>query len=105
MMNLLARKNSSLYYERKLILMDKCEKVIIRRPVSEEAIAKANESLEAINKTCALLILGESCGLEESATAKDMKFTMGALLDLTATLAGFRNSYDMTDYLKIYGKL
>ena len=84
--------------------MDKCEKVIIRRPVSEEAIAKANESLELINKTCALLILGESCGLE-SATAKDMKFTMGKLLDVTATLAGFRNPYDMTDYLKIYGKL
>lgn len=84
--------------------MEKSEKVIIRRPVSEEAIAKANEALELINKTCALLILGESCGLE-SATAKDMKFTMGALLDVTATLAGFRNSYDMTDYLKIYGKL
>ena len=84
--------------------MDKCEKVIIRRPVSEETIAKANEALGLINKTCALLILGESCGLE-SATAKDMKFTMAILLDVTATLAGFRNASDMTDYLKIYGKL
>lgn len=84
--------------------MEKCEKVIIRRPVSEEAIAKANESLELINETCALLILGESCGLEP-ATVHDMKFTIGALLDVTATLAGFRNPYDMTDYLKIYGKL
>ena len=84
--------------------MEKCEKVIIRRPVSEEAIAEANKSLELINKTCALLILGEACGLD-TATAKDMKFTMGILLDSTATLAGFRNPCDMTDYLKIYGKL
>ena len=84
--------------------MEKCEKVIIRRPVSEEAIAKANESLKLINETCALLKLGESRGLEP-ATAKDIKFTIGTLLDVTATLAGFRNPYDMTDYLKIYGKL
>ena len=84
--------------------MDKCEKVIIRRPVSEEAIAEANESLMLINETCELLKIGEACGLD-TATSKEMMIKTGILLNVTAKLAGFRNSYDMTDYLKIYGKL
>ena len=84
--------------------MEKCEKIIIRRPVSEEAIAEANKSLALINETCELLIIGEACGLDP-ATSKEIMITMGILLDVTAKLTGFRNSYDMTDYLKIYGKL
>ena len=85
--------------------MEKCEKVIIRRPVSEEAIAKANESLEAINETCELLKIGEACGLDTATSKEEIMIKTGILLNVTAKLAGFRNSYDMTDYLKIYGKL
>ena len=84
--------------------MEKCENVIIRRPVSEEAIAEANKGLKLINETCELIKIGEACGLD-TATSKEMTITMGILLDSTAKLAGFRNGYDMTDYLKIYGKL
>ena len=84
--------------------MEKCEKVIIRRPVSEEAIAKANESLKLINKTHMLLKIGESCGVD-AATTEDLTIMLAIVLDTTAKLAGFRNPYDMTDYLKIYGEL
>lgn len=84
--------------------MEKCENVIIRRPVSEETIAQANEGLKLINEACELIKIGGICGMDAE-TTKEMMITMGILLDSTAKLAGFRNSYDMTDYLKIYGKL
>ena len=104
MKNLLAREENNVYYERKLILMDKCEKVIIRRPVSEEAIATANESLELIIEMRILLKMSESCGID-TATMEDIIIKMAILLDGAAKLAGFRNASDMNDYLKIYGKL